>query len=44
VDARDKRGHDGVTQRSENAKQFDDRRYGRASEITPSWVQEILAR
>ena len=29
---------------SDNADRFDDRRYGRASEITPSWVQEILAR
>jgi NAD-dependent deacetylase len=28
---------------SENAAQFDDRRYGRASEITPSWVDETLA-
>ena len=29
---------------SENAAEFDDRRYGRASEIVPSWVEEILAR
>ena len=28
---------------SENAAQFDDRIYGRASEIVPSWVDETLA-
>lgn len=29
---------------SDNAEEFDDRRYGPASEIVPSWVEEILAR
>ncbi|MFO1102755.1 MAG: NAD-dependent deacylase [Methylocystis sp.] len=29
---------------SGNAEEFDDRRYGAASEIVPSWVEEILAR
>jgi NAD-dependent deacetylase len=29
---------------SDNAEEFDDRRYGPASEIVPSWVTEILAK
>jgi NAD-dependent deacetylase len=29
---------------SDNAAEFDDRRYGRASEIVPSWAEEILSR
>jgi NAD-dependent deacetylase len=29
---------------SENASAFDDRRYGRAGDIAPQWVAEILAR
>ncbi|MGJ0397463.1 MAG: NAD-dependent deacylase [Methylocystis sp.] len=29
---------------SDNAEEFDDSRYGAASEIVPSWVEEILAR
>jgi len=29
---------------SDNAAEFDDRRYGPASEIVPSWVTEILAK
>ncbi|MGD9545358.1 MAG: NAD-dependent deacylase [Methylocystis sp.] len=29
---------------SDNAAEFDDRRYGPASEIVPSWVEEILAK
>jgi NAD-dependent deacetylase len=28
---------------SDNAVEFDDRRYGPASEIVPSWVEEMLA-
>ena len=28
---------------SDNAALFDDRRYGRASEIVPDWVEEVLA-
>jgi NAD-dependent deacetylase len=28
---------------SDNATAFDDRRYGKASEIAPAWVEEILA-
>ena len=28
---------------SENARQFDERRYGPASEVVPRWVEDVLA-
>jgi NAD-dependent deacetylase len=28
---------------SDNARQFDERRYGRASEIVPAWVKDVLS-